>query len=535
MMSLGFETGPLKNPNDCTTPYTPTFYLGKPGALTAIRMPAAGYNRGLSDGFAVHDLLDGQAVDRSPYQSRTWAFQHQWLKPDAMSTLMEFVTRQRGVGPFILVDPQAKNLLTPNQASGTDALRSSDGFRADQTSTTAFFDFFEGTTSNGWGVSTSGHTWTIDGTASQFAEGSGVGTHSVNALNTVFRSRVAGLSIADVVFRFVALVNVAPTGSYIRTEVEVRLQDLNNMYGLQIHRQPGGAIDLQLFRTLGGVTTGLGALTSTVTHTAGISILGEIRMIGTTLSAKIWRADQNEPSTFEITANDPGTTITAGSVGIASLLPPGNSNTLPVTMTYDNLVAYNLGIVNTIVTNTADSVQGEASVNWTLSPPVTGTSSVLHIVSPTGLYGFCLPPSKIVAFSGWVKLGSASLDPSVQITPQLVFMNGSGAVQSTVSGAPITAVTGTAGSGWQAFCVTGSVPAGQAGVYLDPTITALNSTINQTTSILIDQLQLELTPTGTCTQWEYGQGQPLVSVRSDGESVPRILRTDLGFVAVEVT
>jgi len=55
------------------------------------------------------------------------------------------------------------------------------------------------------------------------------------------------------------------------------------------------------------------------------------------------------------------------------------------------------------------------------------------------------------------------------------------------------------------------------------------------TIVWLDQLQLEITPTGACTQWEYGQGQPLVSVRSDNESVSRILRTNVNYVAVEVT
>src|SRR5687767_13033690 len=121
-MSRGFQGPPAENPNNCLDAYAPEFYLGKPGALTLIRMPDAGIGRDSTDNFMVHSLLDGQSVDRSPYLRRTWSFQHQWLTPDVMSVFMEFATRQRGIGPFILIDPQMKNLLTPNQASGTDAL-----------------------------------------------------------------------------------------------------------------------------------------------------------------------------------------------------------------------------------------------------------------------------------------------------------------------------------------------------------------------------------------------------------------------------
>lgn len=316
MMGLGFETGPLKNPNNCTDSYTPSFWLGKPGALTQIRMADAGIARSLSDHFAVHDLLDGQAVDRSPYGCRTWTFTHEWLKPDVMSVFMEYATRQRGIGPFILIDPQMKNLLTPNQASGTDALHTTEGFA------------------------------------------------------------------------------VSGTGS---------------------------------------------ALSS----------------------------------------------------------------------------------------STLEQVQGERSLMWTLTPPVTGSANVMRVVTPTGLYGFCIPSSKVVAFSGWVKAGSAP-DPSVQVSARLVYMNGVGAVQSTVIGPIIITVTGS--SGWQSFCITGI-----GGTYIEPQFIVTGGSVSAQAKIHFDQLQLEITDVGTCTQWEYGQGQPLVGVRNDGETVPRILRTTMNYIAMEVT
>jgi len=66
-------------------------------------------------------------------------------------------------------------------------------------------------------------------------------------------------------------------------------------------------------------------------------------------------------------------------------------------------------------------------------------------------------------------------------------------------------------------------------------VDAFSLSTTKPTIVWLDQLQLEITPTGACTQWEYGQGQPLVSVRSDNESVSRILRTNVNYVAVEVT
>jgi hypothetical protein len=316
-MSLGYQTTPLGNPNVCSDPYTPSFWLGLPGALTNIRMPNAGYSRVFDDKFAVHNLLESQAVDRSPYACRTWQFDHEWLTPQDFTVLMEYATRQRGFGPFILVDPQMKNLLTPNQASGTDALHTTEGFSV----------------------------------------------------------------------------------------------------------------------------TGTGEVLSS---------------------------------------------------------------------------------------STAAQVQGQRSLAWQLSPPVTGNGGVLKLTTPTQLYGWCLPVGSGFAFSGSVR-SNPSVDNTFDVTPRVVLMNGTGVVQSTISGVVITTVTG----GWQTFCVTGVIPSGTGGVYIQPQLSVTGNSVSGTAVLLIDQLQLE--NRATCTTWEYGQGQPLVGVRPDGESVPRILRTTVGYVAVEVT
>ena len=116
------------NPLGCADPYAPIFYLGKQNALVAFKMPDANYSRTLNDGLASHDLLEGRAVDRAPYGQRVWGLNYTWLYPDVTSMLYEFATRQRGIGPFVFIDPHVKNLLSPNQASGTDSLVTAEGF-----------------------------------------------------------------------------------------------------------------------------------------------------------------------------------------------------------------------------------------------------------------------------------------------------------------------------------------------------------------------------------------------------------------------
>jgi len=323
-MSLGFTTARQGSPNVCSDPYAPSFWLGKPGSLTQLRVPGAGYPRTLNDEVAVRDLLDGRSVDRSPYGSRTWQLDHEWLQPDAATVMYEYATRQRGFGPFVFIDPHAKNLLSPNQASGTDALHTTEGF--------------------------------------------------------------------------------AVTGT------------------------------------------------------------GEV-----------------------------------------------------------------------LSSSTAWFQQGERSLAWQISPPVTGSGGILRVVAPTGLYGWCVPPGTSVAFSGYVRQGNAA-DISVDITPRIAFMNGAGQVQSYVSAPVITTVTGSA----QAFCLLTTVPTGTGGVYLEPQFSVTGSSVAGTAIIMLDQLQLETGLTAgaalsACSVWEYGQGQPLVSVAVSNEVVPRVRRSTLTFTVIEVT
>ena len=317
MVSLGFTSGRQGNPVNCIDLYAPSFWLGKPGNLTQIRMADADYPRTLSDNVAVHDLLDGQSLDRSPYGTRVWQLDYEWLLPDSASVLYEYATRQRGFGPFVFIDPHAKNLLTPNQASGTDALHTTEGF--------------------------------------------------------------------------------AVTGT------------------------------------------------------------GE-----------------------------------------------------------------------SLASSTAWFQQGERSLAWQISPPVTGSGGLLRVVAPTGLYGWCAPVGSSVSFSGYVRGGNAA-DISVNVTPRIALLNGAGQVQSYASGAVITTVTGST----QSFCVTALIPSGTGGVYLEPQFIVTGSSVAGTAIVLLDQLQLELNT--TCTQWEYGQGQPLVGVSVSSESVPRIRRSTISFGIAEVT
>lgn len=507
------------SPLGCDEEYTPTFWLGKPCSLTEIKMPDRDYVRTGDDHFAQHDLLDGVAASRALHYRRNWSLQYSWLYPDAASTLMEYVTRQRGVGPFVFIDPHAKNVLTPNQASGTDAQVDTEGFTAsglgEELSSSSgwsergqrsllwtfswpvtaggvleldaptglygwasppskswsfsgvmrsaneaaltvrprlvylnstgsivgsvtgnsltvvsgsdmdfcltgeiaanacyvepqilvsgasvdsiIYDTFARTVAaGGWGSATTGQAWTVDGTASRYSVGSGVGQISVNAVNTAFRARLATVNLRDLDYRLGVSIPVVPTGNYIRYELIWRYIDTNNFYILRVHIGTNSVIEVQIIRVASGSETTLNStLLETTTFSAGVMLRNRVEMIGSEISVKIWRNDEEEPDDWTLTATD--STHSSGQIGLNTFFHPSNTNTLPVVISFDDLIAVSLPL--------------------------------------PGLY--------------------------------------------------------------------------------------------------LDELQLEMND--ACTDWEYGQGQPLVSVRADSEVVPRIRRTTLSFALTEVT
>lgn len=109
-------------------------YLGPLGtALTAIRAPQPGMDRSPSAGEGVHELLaGGYATDRSPHLCRQWQMSWGW-DDDTWWILSGFASGQLGIGPYAMYEPAMVNLLTPNQASGTEAFKTTLGFSCDAT------------------------------------------------------------------------------------------------------------------------------------------------------------------------------------------------------------------------------------------------------------------------------------------------------------------------------------------------------------------------------------------------------------------
>jgi hypothetical protein len=521
--SLGADIGRQGNPNSCTDPYAPSYYLGRPGALTQIKMPAANVSRQLDDRFAVHELLERQAVDRSPYGCRTWGIEYEWLKPTDMSVLMEYATRQRGFGPFIFIDPQMKNILTPNQASGTDALHTSEGFSADTTSAYGVSDTFTRTVVDGFGTNDTGQAYTLSGTAADFDVAAGVGTIQPTTLNSDRLAYVTADRGANRTVKVEGAFATLPATGSLRFGVIMRLADTSNYYIAVFQVTSAGATSLFIAKRAGGVGSTI-FTNSSLAHvpsgsvTAGTFYTVKAEISGSSIKAKVFPTSLGDSLTWDI--DDVDAAVATGT--FAGVFARNETAVTTHIMRLDNFTSTSLE-TESLSSSSIAARQGERSLAWGL--PSTVVTGVLTLDPPTGLLGWSIPSGTSWAFSG--SLRSSGGDTTIQLAPVLTWKT-TGGIQS---GPAVTGSTVTLNdSAWQSFCVTGSAPIDG---FVTIQLVASSASVTGTGTVLVDQLQFE--QGSSCTTWEYGQGQPLVGIRADSETIPRILRTNVGFTILEVT
>lgn len=201
-------------------------------------------------------------------------------------------------------------------------------------------DTFTRTVSSSWGTADTGQAWTIaQGVATDFSTNGAQGQHSVSAVNVSRYGTLPPLATADVDLRVDVATSVLAVGGPQYAHVVARYQDLGNLYNARVGFQTDQTLQLTIQKRVGGVQTDMTTVTIAGTHAANAFFTLRFQVTGSTLKAKCWPQGGAEPD-WQATATDSSLTQ-AGSVGVRSVLSSLNTNTLPMTYSYDNFAVLN--------------------------------------------------------------------------------------------------------------------------------------------------------------------------------------------------
>ncbi len=198
----------------------------------------------------------------------------------------------------------------------------------------AAIDAFGRTVSSGWGAADSGQTWsTSGGSPSDYSVSAGQGRHSMSSLN-VSRWTTLPFSVRDVTVTASAATDVLATGGSHFLHTAARWIDPSNCYLARLEFTTTQQVILTLRARVSAVDTVLGTFTTSITHAANTMIVCKLNVSGSTVRAKAWQG--SEPAGWQVEATD--TSLTGpGAVGVRSLLSAANTNTLPVTASWDDV------------------------------------------------------------------------------------------------------------------------------------------------------------------------------------------------------
>lgn len=104
------------------------WYLGKAGSMIQLPAPSRGSQTPYSLQGGTHNLLSGGRVRDNFGVKRSWQFSWQALTHAQVGILDAFVYGATGAGPWLLYDPEQRNLLSLNVSTATDTTLDTTGF-----------------------------------------------------------------------------------------------------------------------------------------------------------------------------------------------------------------------------------------------------------------------------------------------------------------------------------------------------------------------------------------------------------------------
>lgn len=437
-------------------------YLGRPGALAAIRSPRGSVSANRQRRINTFELgAGGVSVDEMIGGARTYVIGYDQLTRDDWAVLQAYAEGLEGPGPFAFLDPGQRNMLPANISGATSVTNDVEGVRP-----VGGFDligladsFNRAAVTSGWGSTERGQAWTVSPSANH----STTGTTGVQVIGSVNAFRSATIDLGSTNFDITVDVSVdlaTPTTAGMSKWVCARYTDANNYMAARILiSSVGGNVTLAVFNRSGGTLSaalGTGSVTIGTGHTASSVYRVHFTGVGTSFTASAWLRDSaTEPSTPTVTATD--ATVTTGTLmALMSRLESGNTSPLPVTTTWDNLVAAPAQAALTSSSTYTDAGPRSLALTFT-------AASIATIVPswPSSVFRYGVPvvAGRALCVSAYVRGGGA--DPIATYTMRLLWRSVTGALISATAGAPVASASGA----WAQLYATGTPPAGA--VYAD--------------------------------------------------------------------
>ncbi|QDH92121.1 hypothetical protein PP629_gp16 [Streptomyces phage Dubu] len=190
-----------------------------------------------------------------------------------------------------------------------------------------------------WGSADSGQAWTIHGlgTAADYAVNGTVGQHILNTRNVFRITTLDSLDLADVETLTKVTVPVAATGDGVYAYFLSRTDPtVARFYFARLYVSTTNLATLSL-RKRTPTETLLATAPTSMPHTAGSSYWVRFKVEGSALMARAWKEGSQEPDVWQVTATDTDPLVPAsGGIGLRSFIGSSNTNTLPVTVAFDD-------------------------------------------------------------------------------------------------------------------------------------------------------------------------------------------------------
>jgi len=447
-------------------------YLGRPGALAAIRSPRGTIESTRQRRTSVFELgVGGVAVDQMIGGARTYTINYEQLTYADYTTLAAYAEGHEGPGPFVLLDPGQRNMLPANVAAATSVTNSPDGLPCvgGFTLLGVFDDFNRAPVASGWGTAISGQTWSTAGGLAGDALTTGTTAQHVMGSVNVFRNSLIDTGSTNFDITADVSINVGtPTGGAVTHWICGRLTDTSNHYIARVTIGTSGSASIAILSRSGGTLSGVlgtGSYTFSATHQAGSVIRVHFTGTGTSFTASAWMRDsETEPATPQVTATD--ATLSSGTqIGLLDRLETGNTNVGPV------VTWYRVEAPPTYATLTSSSTFTDAgprtlAVNFSAAPTASVALSV-GIDWPSSTFGYGVPvvAGRPICFSCYVRGGGT--DATSNWLPKIVWKDAGGAVISSTTSGSGTIVSGS--GSWLQMYATGTPPA--TAVYADMQVT----------------------------------------------------------------